>query len=622
MRLIGLTLENFRCYSEAINVKFDNLTALVGQNDVGKSSLLDALAIFFEEAQPDKDDASKNGDPKKMRIACEFDQLPDALVVDANHSTSLAAEHLVTANRTLVINKVYNGSIGSPKVSAIFAEAEHPTARGYDDLLKLKRAELVKRAEDLGVDLAGVDKRVNAELRAAIWGSCINLQKIPSSVPLEEEGGKQLWTALQAYLPAFALFKSDRASSDQDNEAQDPLNMAIREAIKEVEPRLLEIQEHVESEVKKIAAATVEKLKEMDPNIAETLDPIVTTKKWEKLFSTSITGDNGIPLNKRGSGVRRLVLLNFFRAKAEKGATDKSKGSIIYAIEEPETSQHPRNQRLLMSALSDLSSGDGRQVILTTHTPMLARLLPMDQIRYIKRLENNTRSIEHGTDELSGEIAKSLGVLPDHNVKIFVGVEGPNDILFMKGMARVLRNGGVDVPDLEKLELDGELIFFPFGGSNLAVWASRLRHLNRPEFHVCDRDNPLPHAPKYDAHVNEVNGRDNCKATSTRKREMENYLHPDAVVEAYQGNGMELDLPKVFEDFDDVPEIVAKAVHTQSSAIAWDALDQEKISEKIKRAKRQLNSVCVSKMNSVRLQQSDPDSEIHGWFTCISELMD
>ncbi len=53
--------------------------------------------------------------------------------------------------------------------------------------------------------------------------------------------------------------------------------------------------------------------------------------------------------------MRRLILLNFFRAKAEQLMSDNNRQNAIYAIEEPETSQHPRNQRLLISALQDLA---------------------------------------------------------------------------------------------------------------------------------------------------------------------------------------------------------------------------------------------------------------------------
>lgn len=128
----------------------------------------------------------------------------------------------------------------------------------------------------------------------------------------------------------------------------------------------------VEQEVKKVADLTLKKLKEMDAGVAATLDPKFEKPNWSTLIKASITGDDEIPLNKRGSGVRRLILLNFFRAKAERMMREKGAQSTIYAVEEPETSQHPHNQRLLMRALQQLAVGDD-QVIVTTHTPTLAR---------------------------------------------------------------------------------------------------------------------------------------------------------------------------------------------------------------------------------------------------------
>ena len=105
MKLIGLTVENFRCYSVPISVRFGDLTALVGRNDVGKSTLMDALAVFFEAAKPDKDDACKSGDPKQMRITCEFDSTPSGLIVDTDFPTTLLAEHLLGPTGNLVIQK-------------------------------------------------------------------------------------------------------------------------------------------------------------------------------------------------------------------------------------------------------------------------------------------------------------------------------------------------------------------------------------------------------------------------------------------------------------------------------------------------------------------------------------
>ncbi|VVE18446.1 DNA replication and repair protein RecF [Pandoraea capi] len=47
MKLISLAIKNFRCYREEMIVPISDLTTLVGKNDIGKSSILEALEIFF-----------------------------------------------------------------------------------------------------------------------------------------------------------------------------------------------------------------------------------------------------------------------------------------------------------------------------------------------------------------------------------------------------------------------------------------------------------------------------------------------------------------------------------------------------------------------------------------------
>ena len=47
MKLESVSINNFRCYAEEISVNFQDLTTFVGKNDIGKSSVLEALEIFF-----------------------------------------------------------------------------------------------------------------------------------------------------------------------------------------------------------------------------------------------------------------------------------------------------------------------------------------------------------------------------------------------------------------------------------------------------------------------------------------------------------------------------------------------------------------------------------------------
>jgi len=103
-------LQNFRCYRDEIAIALDDLTVLTGRNDSGKSTVLDALAIFFDEAKLDVDDGCLRGDRSCVTITCEFGDLPESLVLDATCPTSLADEYLLNEDGLLEIRKVYDAS--------------------------------------------------------------------------------------------------------------------------------------------------------------------------------------------------------------------------------------------------------------------------------------------------------------------------------------------------------------------------------------------------------------------------------------------------------------------------------------------------------------------------------
>ncbi len=616
MKLKRVRLKNFRCYKEEATFNIDDLTVFVGKNDIGKSTLLDALQIFFEEGKIDADDATINGDKEDVRIVCEFEDFPEDIIIDTDYPTSLEKEFMLNDKKRLEIHKVYNGALKNPKLKSTIAVAMHPTDPDASDLLLLKNKGLKDRAKKIGANLDGIDLKINSKLRQVIWSSIPDLKISKSEIPLAKETAKTVWDQLKKYMPSYALFKSDRQSTDQDVEAQDPMKQAIKEAIKTQLEELSEIEDRVNQQVTEIANKTVKKLQEMDPELAEQLTPRFSTPAWANVFKVSLTGDDQVPINKRGSGIRRLILLNFFRAKAEKAAHEKGSPKVLYAIEEPETSQHPNNQKMLMKAFHELAANPDCQVILTTHNPALVRNVPSNSIRHICHSEDKEcRDILYGDETIYNSLIKELGILPDHDVKLFIGVEGINDINFLKNMSQVLNGNGLEVPDLDDLERNGQIIFIPCGGSNLSLWASRLAGLNRPEFHLFDRDVEPPKVSKYQSVVDSINKRDNCISSLTGKREMENYIHPDAIAAVKPG------LNVSFDPFDDVPAIVAKAVHEISdSTKLWDEVKEKKQKEKARKAKVWLNQEAVANMTPELLQEIDGNDEVLGWFQTISQL--
>lgn len=255
------------------------------------------------------------------------------------------------------------------------------------DLLSKTNAELKKLLKEQHIDCD--DRTKNACIRTAIWRYYSDdLQLEPTEIELSKGDGKSIKEKVLSQLPAYALFQADRKNCDGDSEIQDPLKVATKTIMQspEVADKLAEVANLVRSQLRDVAQRTLDKLREMDQDVANSLTPVIpddTLKWWDVFKSVTITGDNDIPINKRGSGVRRLILLSFFRAEADRAREATDNQSIIYAIEEPETSQHAHNQQVLINSLKEIAQSPGVQVILTTHSGFVVKSLGFENIRLI-----------------------------------------------------------------------------------------------------------------------------------------------------------------------------------------------------------------------------------------------
>ncbi len=153
MKLVEVKITNFRGYANETCLAVDPLTVLIGKNDAGKSTVLDALDIFFNDATIERDDCCVRTGSTDVRIACVFDDLPSSIIIDEQHPTTLRSEHLLRGDGKLEIVKSYDCNAAKGKFAGAFAKAVHPTAQGIEDLLSLKITELRTKAQQRTVDL-------------------------------------------------------------------------------------------------------------------------------------------------------------------------------------------------------------------------------------------------------------------------------------------------------------------------------------------------------------------------------------------------------------------------------------------------------------------------------------
>ncbi|ROQ20164.1 putative ATP-dependent endonuclease of OLD family [Marinimicrobium koreense] len=562
MRLKSVKLTNFRGYRDTTVIPIDgSMTGIVGRNDFGKSTILEALAIFFEAdgAKADKNDINcfrLEAGESNFEITCVFDELPDSLILDENVQTTLADELLLNSEGCVEVVKVFKATT-TGKPDKTYIRCQHPVDKDLHNMLGLKINDLKKLGKDRGIEEVVADKRVASFWRKAIRDGSQPLELAETLLDVDKglsTEGKSVWTKIQDQLPTFALFKADRESSDGDSEAKNPLQQAVKDAQATLQEQISSLEEQIEQSVLDVADRTLEKLREMAPELAKELKPRFKDKpKWT--FNFTLDGEDGIPINKRGSGVRRLILLNFFRAEAEKTVVGSNR-NVIYAIEEPETSQHPNYQIMLMKALLELANQDNRQILVTTHVPALAGLIPIEGIRYVTRGPEGSPIVKMPSDTVLKEAAESLGVLPETGMERARGVvlvEGKSDVTFLRHTTTTLKDAGHIAASLD----DAGIVPLQTGGSgNVKHWVTHklADDLGLPWCVFLDSDvggspEQAKSIQKRKAEV-EAQGR---AFYSTRKREIENYLCKDLIKDE---SGAEV----TFTDTCDAKKIIGNAV--------------------------------------------------------------
>lgn len=524
MKIAKIHIENFRGYKKRTSLDLGNLTLLVGKNDVGKSTFLEAADIFFGNRKLDKDDLNiECGLEEKVSIEIEFRDFPVSVDIDSGAETDFMKEYLLNPNGNLhIVRKYTAGSTAKPKQ---YLRVEHPSAGSKGHIINEKITELRRIGSGLGL-VQGDDFNgsISNSIRKAIWQKIIEDGALSAEEEIEinKEDGKKIAEKIEELFPIYTLFSADRKNTDQDDEVQKPIKTQIKVILKELEDTLEEVRLKVKKRVDEITEGTQSMLKDMNAEIAEQLTSKLDTPAWDKAFTVNIETD-GVPLNKRGSGVKRLVLINFFREEAERRRKTKTDIDVFYAIEEPETSQHPNWQNLLFSAFLELSQKSDTQIAFTTHHPELAGLVEVKNIRYIEEI-NSKPTVHNDLDEKKlYEVADTLGVLPKlKEVKVVFCLEGPTDVTFFKGMSKLF---GVDADD-------DRILWLPVGGANLKHFVAKgyLEVINKPQVHFYDRDDDN----KYESQVKKLKEQGH-EASLSAFQSMESYIHPRHYYDAIAG---------------------------------------------------------------------------------------
>ena len=527
MRIAKVTLQGFRSFKERIEISLGPFTTIVGKNDTGKSSILYALDAFFNSKLDEADFNRDQGPDDPIVIEVSFTDLPPTIQVEEGIDTTLVEENLLDEHGFLTVKRVFTKkNLKKPKT---FIVASDYTDTEYQNPCSLKEAQLNEKGRALSLDFkksgAGI---TNKSKREAIRKKAIERNEAKETIEFEPDEGL---LKLLDHLPEFNLFQADFRLSEEETSFQREFKAVIETAVSKI-PGRSDIEKGVEQEIDN-------EVSKIHQCLLQHTDEVASIKarpsfKWKDLVSFYLECEDrqgkSIQLGKRGAGLRRLLMVAYFQYLAQRESVPDRPRTQIYGIEEPETYLQPGAQRTLLRSFETIASRD--QVLVTSHSPVFAGSTDISSVVLVTR-ENGVTKVQQGEDVELEKVAKELGVEPSDQVFGFKGcifVEGEKDIEFLEAVAKILKEAG----HIPRTLSDVGVGIIAFGGSdNLRHWITRnsLKRINRRYAILIDSDRKLlsDNVPQ-----RKLNWKKQCEDEGglffiTKKRELENYLHREAI---------------------------------------------------------------------------------------------
>jgi putative ATP-dependent endonuclease of the OLD family len=522
--------------SDEVCVKAGSLTVIVGQNDVGKSTVLKALNALLGDGSITEDHFCRFTQERVIEITGTFSPQGTSLNIDDNVTTTFEDEELVDGEGLVKLRKrwTFNGSRMSSEVFVWGSTEDDGEA-----LVTLTQAELIKRCNSRGIQTrsASAIEYNNAEKR----------NKLRLSYREHSEGRRQDWVSLSLTgsgrkktvydgicnaLPRFEYFRADSSLEETDTTIQNYLRREVTDAIEGC--NLADIEAIVKQRLNGVLTSLTSKINRTVSQ-EERVEPHIEFD-WSKLVKTTFRTHNqqfDVPLSQRGDGFRRIAMMSFFEHLAELGS-DNNTARIVFGFEEPETFLHPKAQEQLFDTISALPQA-GHQVVLCTHSPVLVARSPLSSLTHVfrdgmaLRVQQSDISYRQIADDLGVSIHNQFVGLFER-AKALVLVEGADDVRAMQHCSSTYKKAGLIPETLESLGV----VLMPVGGcSSLQHWVSLdiLTALGKPFFIILDSDRLSD-----GGFSKNRDGLINLRVSSgfaleekkhfvvTRKRELENYI--------------------------------------------------------------------------------------------------
>lgn len=494
MKLSEFHVEGSKPIEEAGFESMEELSVLIGRNDTGKSSFLEAVRIFLKEKGKPERSHFHMHEAEEIVFSGVFEGVPDEL-------SEILTDAVDTSDGTLKIVRRYSYNEDTvPSRTTLLGNEEQET---------LSSGTIVEDGEEL-------NKKPS---RKRIWSYVPEPIYIPAERDISEETKFKSNTWIDRLLTPL-LNESEAVSEKRE--------LLAGELQDEIDSLSTHIEEHLTSRMDSIRAVNVNS---GNIDLSKAFVPEITVE------DRSSRAD--VPVGERGSGVGSMFVLSLVDAYRERHIdTD-----YFLLFEEPGIWLHPEAKREMLGSLKQIARSGG-QVMLSTHSPIFIDRRGRGNLYLIQREEGKASLRRINENYLSAveELgARNSDILQSDFV---IYTEGPTDAAILEVVAQNY---------VENWERKNITIQHLGGTSNIKNCDPMdLKRINRNFCFLLDSDRQNAEDSPSNS-VQEIQS--SCEGIQAfvhilEYREIENYFSPTGI-----NPTLGLDVSADFVgDYDDIPE--------------------------------------------------------------------
>ncbi len=538
MRLCRFGIQNYKGIQNA-SLEWDDIVVLIGENNAGKSTILQALQLYLSGSQA-KDSSlffdNIADDAHAIELIGYFDQLtPGELQAQAVRGRTDGDRWIIKKRFWLERGEEGDTDRGGWK-EQYFSYSCEEDFRGWpaeERAWKNWPADYEDLIAEIGAPKPNAGNRDQLKELVRQRKPHLLVQLAPTWVPNPGGGGNWKSNA-NSIIPRCILVKAVHDATDEalskDASAYGKIVSLIVERKMLLRPEVQKLREQIEAVLKLFCPDPehpefqAEEIRDIQQRINQRLNQVIggvasikTLEPDIKPFllpnTTLVIKDHkdGIetPIGHQGHGLQRTLVIALLQILAElqsepTNGQDPAAGSqrsVVLAVEEPELYMHPQMERKMRDVLYRLASQKGLQVICSTHSPVFLDMARKHKaiVRVVKTSDRNVRFHQVLTDLFDGDDAHSerdrLGLIATFNPLVNEVFFAKRVVLFEEQTAPTAFERAAELTGLfgrhSTIRHDVALIDCR-GKASIPMFQKVLRHFEVPYLVVHDEDRTNP----------------------------------------------------------------------------------------------------------------------------------